>query len=263
MEILKRKRRTNEEFIKECIIKHNNFYTYTKTKYVKMHSKIIITCPIHGDFEQEANPHLMGQGCLKCSIEKIKDKQRDTTENFIKKSVLKHGDLFNYEKTIYGKNAHEEVTITCPIHGDFKVTPNGHLSHKVGCRICNKRNTGWSKTTWKKACLNNNNNSQLYVIECFDNIEKFIKIGITCKDINCRFGYKSQMPYNWKLITIVSSEDSDYIFNLERQIEKLFYDVKYSPKIYFAGFTECYNYSKSIINYVKQIKKTDTKQPTS
>jgi hypothetical protein len=27
---------------------------------------MIITCKIHGDFEQEANSHLQGSGCPKC-----------------------------------------------------------------------------------------------------------------------------------------------------------------------------------------------------
>ena len=36
------------------------------TNYKNAHSKMIITCSIHGDFEQEANSHITGCGCPKC-----------------------------------------------------------------------------------------------------------------------------------------------------------------------------------------------------
>jgi hypothetical protein len=31
---------------------HNGKYDYSKSVYVKAKEKVIITCPIHGDFEQ-------------------------------------------------------------------------------------------------------------------------------------------------------------------------------------------------------------------
>jgi hypothetical protein len=34
--------------------------------YIDAHSKIIISCKIHGDFEQKANSHLNGHGCYMC-----------------------------------------------------------------------------------------------------------------------------------------------------------------------------------------------------
>ena len=51
-------------------LKHNNFYNYDKSVYTGSLSKITITCPIHGDFEQIASNHLQGNGCQKCAIEK-------------------------------------------------------------------------------------------------------------------------------------------------------------------------------------------------
>lgn len=60
------KHKTNEEFIKEAIIKHNGKYSYKKTNYIKNNIKVCITCPIHGDFWQTPTNHLSGHGCPEC-----------------------------------------------------------------------------------------------------------------------------------------------------------------------------------------------------
>ncbi len=44
---------------------HNHFYTYKRVKWGE--DKILITCPIHGDFWQKSHKHLAGQGCRKCN----------------------------------------------------------------------------------------------------------------------------------------------------------------------------------------------------
>ena len=45
-----------------------------------------------------------------------------------------HGDKYDYSKVIY-KGATSEVTITCPIHGNFKKRPHDHLKGS-GCSKC-------------------------------------------------------------------------------------------------------------------------------
>lgn len=60
-------RKTNEQFIKEANIIHDNKFSYEKTEYVKNQIKVIITCPIHGDFTQTPNSHLQGNGCNNCN----------------------------------------------------------------------------------------------------------------------------------------------------------------------------------------------------
>lgn len=62
--------RTTIDFIKEANEVHNNFYSYSKSIYKNRRSKLIITCPFHGDFEQNAGLHLAGSGCPICSISK-------------------------------------------------------------------------------------------------------------------------------------------------------------------------------------------------
>lgn len=59
-----------EEFIKRARVVHGKKYDYSKTTYTRAKNKVIITCPLHGDFEQEAFSHLSGCGCLSCKVER-------------------------------------------------------------------------------------------------------------------------------------------------------------------------------------------------
>lgn len=60
-------RKTTEQFIKEANLVHDFKFSYEKTKYSKSQDKVIITCPVHGDFEQRPLSHLQGNGCVRCS----------------------------------------------------------------------------------------------------------------------------------------------------------------------------------------------------
>ena len=57
---------TQQEFLERCNLEHPE-YTYEKAKYVNADTKVIVTCPIHGDFLQSPNHHLAGKGCPQCN----------------------------------------------------------------------------------------------------------------------------------------------------------------------------------------------------
>ena len=59
-------KKTTEDFIREANYVHDGFYGYSKAKYINALTPLTITCPIHGDFTQKPNGHLMGQGCPIC-----------------------------------------------------------------------------------------------------------------------------------------------------------------------------------------------------
>ena len=110
----------------------NSNYDYSKIKYVNQHTKVIITCPIHGDFEITPNNLLQGKGCPKCYVES----KLLTTQQFIDKAIKIHGDLYNYDKVEY-KGTQIPVIIICKKHGEFLQTPNSHLRGR-GCPYCNQ-----------------------------------------------------------------------------------------------------------------------------
>lgn len=127
---------TTQDWVKQANIVHNNKYIYSKTNFKKGHEKVIITCPIHGDFEQQATSHLQGNGCPRCKDEKIKASKSKGTEQFIQEAKKVHGNKYNYDKTDYVNNR-TKVVITCPVHGDFEQIPYVHLQGS-GCSKCNK-----------------------------------------------------------------------------------------------------------------------------
>lgn len=67
------RKRTIEDFIKIASLTHNGFYSYGKTVYVNALTKVIITCPLHGDFKQKPNCHInQKHGCPKCGCSESK-----------------------------------------------------------------------------------------------------------------------------------------------------------------------------------------------
>lgn len=125
---------TTKDFIAKASKIHENKYNYSKTIYTKKDNKVLITCPIHGDFLQVASNHLSGYGCYDCGIDSIKNKQKLGNNKFIKKANIIHNNKYRYKNTIY-TNTSTKITITCPIHGDFQQTPQVHLLGH-GCQKC-------------------------------------------------------------------------------------------------------------------------------
>jgi hypothetical protein len=126
---------TTETFIERANQIHKWFYTYTKTIFVKTHQKVIITCPIHGDFEQIPKDHLNGKGCKNCWFDKHTKLQTDTKESFIQKALeIQFNKSYDYSCVVY-TGSKQKVEIICPVHGSFWQAPNDHLSGKQ-CFIC-------------------------------------------------------------------------------------------------------------------------------
>lgn len=46
---------STETFKQNATVKHEGFYTYDKAVWVSNKTKLVITCPVHGDFEQTKN----------------------------------------------------------------------------------------------------------------------------------------------------------------------------------------------------------------
>ena len=63
------KNRTTALFIAEARAVHGTRYGYAKTDYRHIKDKLTITCPVHGDFDQTAEAHLVGRGCRFCWYE--------------------------------------------------------------------------------------------------------------------------------------------------------------------------------------------------
>lgn len=127
-DIMPRKKKTTEEFIKEAQKIHGDKYDYSNVRYDGSHNKVRIICPIHGEFEQSPFAHLMGLGCNLCS------KPVHDSKSFIEESKKTHGDKYDYSKVKY-VNSGTKVCIVCPTHGEFRQIPYTHLKG-CGCPKC-------------------------------------------------------------------------------------------------------------------------------
>lgn len=128
---------TQEEFISQAKTVHGSKYDYSKSIYVDTKSKLIITCPAHGDFLQSPNHHLSGKGCPKCGIESRSIKRRLTKESFIERADRVHNGKYDYSKVEY-VDCYTEVCIICPTHGEFWQTPRSHIKGH-GCLYCSRK----------------------------------------------------------------------------------------------------------------------------
>jgi len=136
-------------FIKKAKEIHGEKYNYDKVKYVSKAFEIIITCNEHGDFEQTPSSHLRGRGCYKCS-NLIRN-----TKDFVEKASKIHNNIYDYSKVNY-ENAKNKITITCKIHGDFKQSPNDHISG-CGCRKCNLYGSSKIAIEWLESIMKKEN----------------------------------------------------------------------------------------------------------
>lgn len=125
-----------KNFIEKSNILHKNKFKYDKVVYKGNRNKIIITCPIHGDFSMSPfNHYTCGQGCKYCN-------HLLTTEDFISRSNIVHKEKYNYTKSIY-INDKVKMEIICKLHGSFLQRPSSHLSGN-GCPSC-RESVGESK----------------------------------------------------------------------------------------------------------------------
>lgn len=148
---------TTQEFIQKANKVHNNFFRYNKTKYVNARTKVIVTCPMHGDFEIKPNNHLQGQGCAKCYREKIeheitlqlqkgKSTKRLDSHKITKYINQTYGNLYSTEFVEYTNNKTpiklycHETDFNGKEHGLFTISPS-HLLDGEGCPKCGKNKT--------------------------------------------------------------------------------------------------------------------------
>jgi len=165
-----------ERFIQDAKNAHGDKYDYSEAEYVNAFKKVRIICPIHGTFLQTPASHIRGTGCSKCGDLSTAEKRRLTTEEFIARAKLAHGDKYDYSKVVY-TSSHDKVEIVCAEHGSFFQSASNHTNgNKAGCPGCAV--TGFDQT--KPGLL-------YYLAVLTDDGETLYKIGITNLTVENRF----------------------------------------------------------------------------
>lgn len=120
-----------DEFIALARERFGARFNYDKVVYVDSKTHVTITCPAHGDFDQSPNCHLRStESCPSCGRAATGNATRGSLDRFRSKSIEIHGDRYDYSHADY-KDVRTPVTIVCPDHGSFEMTP---ISHYQGSR---------------------------------------------------------------------------------------------------------------------------------
>lgn len=176
---------TQEEFIERAKEKHEGYYSYDKSVFTKYKDKLIITCPIHGDFLQMAGKHLSGQGCEPCRRKASRDYKRITPEKFLEKAVVRHKNLYNYGE-INCTSSKDFVEIICSEHGSWMQNVNNHLMGQE-CPTCAGKNITTADMIERFKIIHNN----VYDYSLVEYVNALTSVKIIC----ARHGEFEQMPY--------------------------------------------------------------------
>jgi len=231
-------------FITKANVIHQNKFDYSLAEYTGNKNKIIIICPIHGEFKQRPNGHLNGWGCKKCGTNiSAKLKLKTNKNTFIDRASSVHSGKYIYSKVNY-MGAKKSVTIICPDHGEFKQCPNNHINGAQGCPECANENKTFDFV--KKYTLNEvlGASPGIFYKLKFRHISgfEFLKIGITSKSIKKRYNIKLYKDYVYTIIEEIQTTNIEAAL-MEREFIKTtkLKKFKFPDGIDFVGRSECYN----------------------
>ena len=167
IEANKKKRKTTEEFIARVNKIFNGFYIYDKTEYVKAKEKVIITCPIHGDFKIKPNDHLNGHGCAKCCKSRLEVKMSlFLTKNNIEFEEQKRFDWLINKSHLSLDFYLPKYNIAIECQGDQHYSPIEHFGGEEEFKKIKERDNAKSR-------LCKENGVKLIYFKYGDDIEKF------------------------------------------------------------------------------------------
>lgn len=126
---------TYEQFEKVCTEKYGGKYTYIRESWKGLGFKVSYICGFHGEKSQYAFVHYRIEGNTGCDECLAIMRQKNNQQEFLRKAIEKHGSKFDYSAMIY-RDSVKIITLICPAHGEFKITPSHHLQSEYGCQKC-------------------------------------------------------------------------------------------------------------------------------
>lgn len=140
--ILRRKRKTQETFIKE--MKEKLPHIEVLENYITAKTKIKFKCTIHNcEWTSTPDTTLKSCGCKECAIESIKFKQRKTNEQFIQEMKEINPLIEILEKY---ENEKTNLKCRCLIHNITWFATPDNLLHNKGCKKCAREKIAEKKT---------------------------------------------------------------------------------------------------------------------
>jgi hypothetical protein len=224
------KLKTHENFIKELEIKNKGFNkTFNVTGTYENANKKIEVITKYGSCEVSPN------SLLRDYLPTISS-AKNRNDFCIKMFTEVHGNLYDYSDVEYVRSK-TKVKINCKKHGCFYQIPKEHLKGS-GCPICAKLINSFSFEQWKD--INKDNKAILYVIECSNTEESFIKVGITSLSTKERYKGAIRMPYPYSIVYELATYNRKLVWDTEKEVKEFF--KKYNTKLKFKGSSqECFD----------------------
>ena len=234
------KKITKIEFLNQCYEKYQDKYSYDYMNFIDMRTKIKLKCNSCNEFFYKTPNHFLrrGQGCKKCRV--IKRKNKKNIINFIKKSVIIHGNKYNYDEVKKNYNS-KKVKIFCNTCGVFFYQrPSSHISGCGHLNCCNKK----EQNIFIEQIKNIHGNKYKY--DKVEYIKNNIHISIYC---NIHKYYFKQLPshhikgHGCPKCSLSSGEKKIIKYfnenNIKYKTQKYHYFL--SKKIYYDFFLPEYN----------------------
>ncbi len=128
------------DFVSRSTSAHGGKYIYHESTGFHSKEKVRITCPIHGEFSQQADNHMRGRGCSECANSVKSEKKMIDPGDFFSRCNDVHIGRYAYDCSSYTGTL-ENIDIRCPVHGIFTQNAGHHL-RGVGCPRCSNQSTG-------------------------------------------------------------------------------------------------------------------------
>jgi G:T-mismatch repair DNA endonuclease (very short patch repair protein) len=164
-----------EEWKQKSIEIYGDIFDFSLVEWVNSRVPVILICKAkQHKHPVRPNQHLCyKRGCVPC-----KD-LRWTRDSFIAEAIVIHGIFYNYDKVVFG-NIKTPVIICCPIHGDFRQSPDHHIKRGDCCPKCSisaRRDIEWvrAKSIETHGPIYDLSEA-IFITMCFDKIKMICKI---------------------------------------------------------------------------------------
>jgi hypothetical protein len=225
--------KTTPQFIQEAISVHGNAYDYSRVEYVNNHTKINITCPKHGIFEQRPEKHLLGNGCKFCA------KKALHVIDFAEQANDIHKNKYNYS-LVSTLSMKAKIPIICPQHGTYIQRAEVHLRGS-GCPICHRLLGSSLRGKLARISTYKDTPTTLYIITIEIQGVTYNKVGITTLPIEQRFARYRFTPILQVQLPLT------HAFVVEKKLLQRLQQYRQQVPLPFNGWTELLNVNISTI----------------
>ena len=253
---------SNDEWVKRVHDKYGSRFDTSLVDYKGSYHKVTLRCVEHNElFECDPVSLLRtstkGDFCPKC-----RDNKKLTQQEFREKAELNYGHMYNLDKIEFS-TVRDNVTLGCPVHGDFEVraryvSSNDSLELCPKCKDLNK-NLGHLDYI-KRYTEDKELGSQpgifykLLITHKPTNL-KFIKVGITSVGLDKRFQSKQYDDFDIEELEVVNTTNLESALLEEKFKHDNMHQKFLPPKaLRFEGYTECY-----LLDEVQELESKDLK----